>query len=226
MTGPLRATSVLLGLTVAAQVAFHAATREVTPPWDVLGPPPTPAALDLLAFGDHQVLYRWATLSLQNAGDGGGRVTPLTDYDYESVVGWLERLDALDPQAQMVPALAAYYFGQTRDRDDLRRIVQFLHAAAVHDPGHRWRYLAHAVVMARHRLHDLPLALDLAHTLADLPVADLPLWARQMPALVLEKMGEGEAARTVMRAILATVPDIPAGERAFMEDFINRRGIE
>lgn len=216
----------VLGLAVAAQLALHVTTRDVTPPWDVLGPPPSDTALELLAFGDRELLFRWATLSLQNAGDGGGRVTPLTAYDYGSVVGWLERLDDLSPRSRVVPALAAHYFGQTKDRDDLRRIVNFLARAVPRDPERRWQYLAHAVVIARHRLNDLPLALDLARRLAALPAGDIPLWTRQMPAFVLEGMGETQAAREVMEAILSTHSNLPPEERAFMQDFLNRRTVE
>lgn len=218
-----RVLPIVFGTALAAQVALYVMTRDVRPTWDVLGPPPSEDALRLAALGEPQALYRWLALSLQNAGDTGGRMTPLKAYDYDHVVGWLERLDALDPRAQTAPALAAYYFGQTSDHADMVAIIRFLMRAVPRDPTHRWQYLAHGAYLARHRAGDLRLALEAAQKLARLPGATMPPWARQMPAFILADLGDREAAAAFMEAFLASADDLPPEEVNFIHDFLSRR---
>jgi len=66
----------------------------------------------------------------------------------------------------------------------------------------RWPWLAHATAIAKHRLHDLPLALRYARAIERYAVADdVPLWARQMEIFILENMNELETARLIIGGI-------------------------
>ena len=79
-------------------------------------------------LGDTQLAYRTAAAMLQSLGDTGGRVTPLRDYKYEDLIQWFDLAHDLDPQADFVPYIAAYYFGGLEgDPDQLRYIVNYLH---------------------------------------------------------------------------------------------------
>lgn len=212
----------LLGALLAhgALAAHH---RGVQAGWPGVPDAPPAELAPLLTLGDRQLLYRTAAFGLQNMGDGGGRTTPLRQYDYARLEAWLGLLDGLDPQAAYVPTLAGLYFGQTPEPDDLRRIVRYLTALGARDPVHHWRWLAHAVYLARHRLHDLPLALEVARHLAGLAGAEAPLWVRQMPAFALAEVGEREAARDLLETILASDPDLGPREVALMREVIERR---
>jgi hypothetical protein len=185
---------------LAAALLLHAALalhhRERRAEWPGVPPAPPPLLALTMALGDPQLFYRAAAFALQNMGDEGGRVTPLATYDYSRLGDWLDLLDRLDPKARYAPALAAYYFGQTRDPDDLRRIVGYLRRVGARDPARNRRWLTHAAWLARHRLEDLPLALAIARHLAGLPEGAAPLWVRQMPAFVLAEVGAREAARS------------------------------
>lgn len=150
-------------------------------------------------------------------------MTPLAAYDYQRLDDWLALLDQLDPEADYLPTLAGFYFGQTRDPADLRRIVAYLLRIGARDPARNWRWLAHAAYLARHRLHDLPLALEVAQHLAGLDDPAVPLWARQLPAFVLAEVGEDEAARDLLRAILATDRALSGDDVRFMERYIAGR---
>ena len=44
-----------------------------------------------------------------------------------------------------------------------------------------------------------------------------------MPAFALAEVGEREAARDLLATLLASEPDLPAGEVALMRDLIERR---
>jgi hypothetical protein len=212
---------------LAAALLLHAALalhhRERRAEWAGVPPPPPLAVAPAMALGDPQLFYRAATFALQNMGDEGGRVTPLAEYDYARLGGWLDLLDRLDPEARYAPALAAYYFGQTPDSESLRRIIAYLNVVGARDPARNWRWLAHAVYLARHRLHDLPLALAVARHLAGLPEGEVPRWVRQMPAFVLAEVGEREAARDLMATILATDAELSPDEAALIERFIERQ---
>lgn len=214
----------LLALVVHAGLALH--HRGLRAAFAGVPPPPPFLVAPAMALGDGQLFYRAAAFALQNMGDEGGSVTPLADYDYARVGDWLDLLDRLDPTARYAPTLAAYYFGQTPNPDDLRRIVDYLSRVGARDPARNWRWLTHAAYLARHRLDDLPLALEVASHLAGLSDPDVPLWVRQMPAFVLAEVGEREAARDLMATILATDPDIPPDEVALIQRFIDRQGDE
>jgi hypothetical protein len=215
---------------LAAALLLHGALalhhRERRADWPGVPPAPPVLLAPALALGDPQLFYRAAAFALQNMGDGGGRVTPLADYNHARLSDWLDLLDRLDPEARYAPTLAAYYFSQTPDRDGLRRIVAYLGRVGARDPARNWRWLAHAAWLARHRLQDLPLALTAARYLAGLPADDVPLWARQMPAFVLAEVGEREAARDLMATILATDLNLSPGEIALMERFIDRQEVD
>jgi hypothetical protein len=71
----------------------------------------------------------------------------------------------------------------------------------------RWRsprQLAHAVLIARHRLHDDKLALRYAQALALHTGKQVPSWARQMHIFILEDMGEVENAKILLGGLLSS----------------------
>ena len=214
-----------LGVVLAALAAHGALAfehRGVQAGWPGVPSPPPAAAAPLLALGDEQLFYRAAAFGLQNMGDGGGRIVALADYDYHRLGAWFRLLDRFDPEAHYVPTLAGWYFGQTSEPAGLRQIVAYLTAVGARDPARNWPWLAQAVYLARHRLHDLPLALEIARHLAGLAGTAAPLWVQQMPAFVLARVGEREAARDLLVTILATDRDLPEGERAFMRRLLDR----
>src|SRR4051812_12836790 len=92
-------TTLLLLLTVAAQLILAFVLKPVNPAFDVLPPVPTEKAMAASAFGDRELLYRSLVLDLQNFGDTGGHWTPLKDYGMPKVVRWLDALDELDIDA-------------------------------------------------------------------------------------------------------------------------------
>jgi formate dehydrogenase assembly factor FdhD len=73
------------------------------------------------------------------------------------------------------------------------------------DPPRRWQWLAHASVMAKHALNDLPLALKYAQALADqTDDTPIPSWARQMHMFLRADMGEHAAAKILLGGLLAS----------------------
>ncbi len=215
---PLIAVLVALSL----QVAFWSQTRNLRAGWEGVPPVPSSQVALALALGDQQFLYRAAAFALQNMGDEGGRVTPLKNYDYQRLGRWFRLLDGFDAESEYLPVLVGYYFSQTPNTEDVRVVISYLAHIAMRDPERNWRWLMHAVYLARHRVKDMRLALDLAYRAAALDAPGVPVWTKQMPAFVLTEIGEKDAARDLMEAILED-PNIPPEEANFMRDYIERR---
>ena len=217
--GALAAVLIALGL----QGAFWWQTRELQAGWEGVPPAPSHQVAKALAMGDGQFLYRAATFVLQNMGDEGGDVTPLREYDYQRLGQWFSLLDRFDPKSEFLPVLVGYYFSQSQNPDDVRIVISFLAHIAIRDPERNWRWLAHAIYLARHRVKDMNLALSLAYRMAAMASPGIPIWARQMPAFVLAEVGEREAARDLMEAIMDSQIDLEPSEIEFMRDFIETR---
>lgn len=190
---------------LALNVALWGMSRDIYARWDGVPPPPSRDGALMTTLGDREFSYRTLALLLQNLGGTGVETVPLKDYDYPALGRWFSLLSGLDPVSDHVPTLAAYYFGATRVPGDVAAVVSYLRAVGHVPLPEKWRWLAQAAYLAQHRMYDVPLALKIANELAQLPdSAALPQWARQMPAFVLAKKGDKEAAWELIRNILLT----------------------
>ncbi len=201
---------VLLALMLC--VGLSRLSYPMRPAWPGLPPAANKSAALVYGFGDGQFSYRNVGMMLQNAGDMGGRITHIDSYDYARVEDWLWLADALDGRANYVPGLAAYYFGAAKKPDELRHLIAYLAHVGADTAGERWRWLAHAVYLARFRIGDSDLALDLAYRLAAHESPDLPIWTKQMPAYVMSNAGQKKAARDLMLTIMATDKNLDSAE--------------
>ncbi len=213
--------ALLAGL--AGQTLFWSQTHDIRIPWSGVSIAPAPAAARAIGLGDAQLYYRAAGLGLQNMGDWAGELTPLVQYDYDRLTGWFTLLSHMDPNSQYAPSLAAYYFGQSRNPEQVRQIIGYLRQLGADNPQQHWRWLAYGVYLARYRVKDPVLGLELAKQLAALPVDDMPIWTRQLPAFVLADSGEREAARDILEAILASTPNLHPTEQFFIRNYIGTR---
>jgi len=218
----LKALLVLL-LAVVAQQALWWNTRILFPRGDVLAAPPGVAEVDVLSLSDRQFFFRQRSMDLQVAGDLGGRVTPLTEYNYALLYRWWKLLDLVDSRSNYTVTLAGYFYSQTLNTEGVRYVIAYLREHTRLDPVRNWRWLAHAAWLARHKVKDTALALDVALELENLDVADIPIWTKQLRAFVLADIGDREAARDLIRAILGSDRNIPKEERFFMQRFLEER---
>lgn len=192
---------VLLAACVTAWLGWYCYNMKAEWP----GLPPTsskPAAL-FYGFGDRELSYRNIGLMLQNAGDTGGRTTNLGAYNYDRIRDWLWLTDGLNNRSGYIPTLAAYYFGAVSEPEKLEKLIDYLAHVGDDNAGERWRWLAHAVFLARFKVEDQPRALVLAQKLAALEAENMPGWTRMMPAYVMNTMGEKKEARDLLLLILA-----------------------
>lgn len=192
-------------------------------PIGAVDPAPTEAAARVIGLGDAQFYYRSGGMWLQNTGNEGGETMPLRQFDYDRLAQWFDLLLAMDARGQYVPVLAGFVFGLTPDPEQARKVAVFLRIVALANPERQWRWLAHAIYLARHRVKDVPWALGMARELAALPGTDLPIWTRQMAAFILADTGEKEAARDILEALMASDPHIEPTELFFMRQYIENK---
>lgn len=186
---------------LATQVAWQSTQPKPVASAAALSAPPPLPALRVVAAGEPNVLAQLLTLYLQAFDNQPGISIPFRDLDYLRVTQWLATILALDPAGQYPLLMAAQVYSQVPDPARERVMFEFVHQQFMRDPNRRWRWLAHATLMAKHRLHDDALALRYARDLTRYATA-APGWARQMQVFILENIGERESAKIVLGGLL------------------------
>jgi hypothetical protein len=201
----------VLALALAAQLGWRAPASATAAP--ALAPA-MPAALGRLAsLGEPVALARLLMLYVQSAE---GRQS-FNQMDYAVLVDWLNLIATLDPRGQYPFMAASQVYAAASDPARTRLMLDFVHARFADDPDRRWPWLAHAALVARHRLHDLPLALRYAHEIRiRTTAARLPAWAQQLEVFMLEDMNEADSARALIGALLASGQVTDPRELAFL----------
>jgi hypothetical protein len=199
----------MLAASLAAQIGLQGVRQGVPPAPETLPPAPSAAALSLAAFGERALLARLLMLYLQ-AFDLGG-------LDYGRLTAWLAAVLELDPRSEYPLFAAARVYAEAPDPRRSRAALEFVYQRFLEDPDQRWPWLAHAALLAKHRLKDLALARRYAQAIdRQTRSKDVPLWARQMEVFILEDMGELEAAKILLGGLLASGRIDDPAEAAFL----------
>ena len=189
----------LLALGLAGKIALKAAGPPPRAAAEDLTPAPSIAALRLASFGDPVALSKALMLYLQAFDYQSGSKVPYRDLDYGRLEAWLARVLELDPRGQYPLLAASRLYAEVPVEAKQRSMLEFIYRQFLVDPNRRWPWLAEATAIAKHRLHDLPLALRYARAIQRYAVAaDVPLWAKQMEIFILEDMNELETARLII----------------------------
>lgn len=213
----------LLGLGLAAQIALKAATPPPRASAEDLPRAPAIATLRLASFGDPVALAKVLMLYLQAFDYRSGSKVPYRELDYDRLESWLSRILELDPQGQYPLLAASRIYAEVPVESKQRSMLEFVYREFMLDPNRRWPWLAHAAVLAKHRLHDLPLALRYAQAIQrQATAANVPLWAKQMEAFILEDLNELEAARLVIGGYLRSGQVTDPGEIRFLDQQLRK----
>jgi len=210
---------VALGLALLVQLGLHALQPDPLARARALAPPPPTALLQVLSLGEPPALALAGVLWLQAQDSQPGLSLPHARLDYARLEGWLERLLALDPRGQYPLLLASHVYARVPDPERQRRILMLIRRTFPADPQRRWRWLAHAALLARHRLGDTALAIEFATAITrEARGPGVPAWARQMSVLLLADTGEVEAARVLLGGLIdAGLVTDPAELRFLLE---------
>jgi hypothetical protein len=167
-------------------------------------PPSVPAEhMRLIALGEPQLAAQLLGFWLLSFDMQSGLPVPYERLDYNHLRDWLVTIQSLDPESEYPSMVAGGVFIEVRDPERARQMIEFVHANFRNAPAQRWRWLAQCIMLAKYRLQDPALALQLAQDLRQqTPAGMLPAWARDMEFLLLQQIGETAAARWVVNAIL------------------------
>ncbi len=208
----------LLLACLAAQLGVQALRPPPATAAEDLPPAPRAQALRAASMGEPAALARIAMLYLQAYDLGAGNALPYQRLDYGRLVQWLRAILDTDPRSEYPLFAAARVYADVADPAKCREMLAFIHQAFLEDPNRRWPWLAHAALLAKHRLHDLPLALRYAADVERLATdPSIPLWAKQMEIFILEDMNELEAAKIMLGGLLASGRISDPQERRFLK---------
>lgn len=218
--------SLFLAAVLANILVWHS-VRPVMARWTNVPPAPPPGSADLTGLGDRQLAYRIYGMMIQNFGDTGGLTTPIADYDFEALGRWFMLQHTLDPVSDYTPFLAAYLYGASQKPEKLGPVIRYLEVAAGNGEGQKWRWLAHAVYLARFKMEDFSTALRLANKLAAFDNPEMASWARQSPVFVMTAMGDKEAAYALMMNLITSGAEkLHPNEVNAMVDYLCTRILE
>ncbi|MGH8687517.1 MAG: hypothetical protein ACREVQ_07390 [Burkholderiales bacterium] len=211
----------VLGAALAAQLGLQALRAPPAARAEDLPPAPRMAALRAASFGEPAAAARLAMLYLQAYDLGSGNRLPYRDLDYTRLREWLQAVLDTDPRSNYPLFAASRVYAEVDDDAKCRQMLDFVHQSFFGDPNRRWPSLAQAALVAKYRLHDLPLARRYAADLQRLTTDPaVPMWARQMEVFILEDMNELEAARIMLGGLLASGKLQDSGERRFLEEHL------
>lgn len=213
-----RAALLLLALGLGLQIVWYAVQPQRLAIAEDLPPPPSLAALRIASFGEPIALAKSLMLYLQAFDNQPGISIPFGKLDYGRVQGWLERILQLDPPGQYPLFSASLLYGQIVDEAKQRQMLEFVYRKFLDDPNHRWPWLAHAVIAAKHRLKDLPLARKYAQAMRiHVSGSEVPYWAREMEIFILQDMNEIESAKVLISGLLENGQITDPREIQFLE---------
>ncbi|HEX5538583.1 MAG TPA: hypothetical protein VFX01_02235 [Methylophilaceae bacterium] len=213
--------AIVLAATLALQIGWQARQPAPVARASALAPLPPLPVLRLAGFGEPIAQAQWLTLYLQAFDNQPGVSIPFKDLDYRRVEQWLGAALALDPRGQYPLLLASRVYAGVSDPKRVRSMLDFVYHQFFADPDRRWRWLAQAAVMARHRLHDMPLALKYADAIEH-HAATAPPWARQMRIFLLADMGQYQSAEILLGGLLASGTITDPHEALFLTERLNQ----
>ena len=195
----------MLAGALVAQLVVHTGSAPPEPSVSVLPPSLASPALRAAAGGEPAVLARVLMLWLQAFDYRGGASLAFLDLDYRALAEWLDRILGLDPRSEYPLRAAVLVYANVRSPEKVRSMLDFVHAKFLEDPSRRWRWLAVAALLARHRLGDRPLALRYALALTERGTGPtVAAWARDMSLGLLRESGRERDAAALARHLLAS----------------------
>jgi hypothetical protein len=196
---------VMLLAALAVQLCWHSQQQPIVAKAEDLPRPMTARAYVMSSFGEPVAAAKVLNLWLQAFDNQPGISIPLHSLDYDVVTDWLDTILELDPRGHYPMLVAARVYGSVSVEEKQREMMDYIFYKFNEDPNRHWRWLAHAVITAKHELKDMQLALKYANALAEKATGEnVPYWARDMKIIVLEDMGEVEAAKILVGGLIAS----------------------
>lgn len=212
---------ILLAVTLLLQVAWHSMQAPVVAKAEDLPAPLSARTYVMSSLGEPIAAAKFLNLWLQAFDNQPGASISFHQLDYPRLTRWLDTSLALDPRGHYPMLVAARVYGSVKDPKLQRIMTDYIFYKFNEDPNKYWRWLAHAIITAKHELKDNELALKYANALAEKATGkNVPYWAKDLKIIVLEDMGEVEAAKILVGALIDSKEITDPYELKFLSDKI------
>ncbi len=194
---------ICLALALVAQLAWHNFQAPIVVNIEDLTPPLSTHTYTMLSLGEPIAASKLLNLWLQAFDNQPGISLSFHQLSYPLLTKWLDTILALDPEGHYPMLVASSVYGSIKDSAKQRIMTEYIFNKFNQQPNKYWRWLARAVITARHEIKDNALALKYANALAEKATGkNVPYWAKDMKIIALEDMGEIEAAKILVGALL------------------------
>jgi len=208
---------VLLSLALALQLIAHGLQAPVVAKAEALMAPLSARAYVMSSLGEPIATAKFLNLWLQAFDNQPGVSLSFQQLNYPRLTDWLDTILDLDPRAHYPMLVAARVYGSIKNPEKQRVMMDYIFLKFNEDPNKYWRWLAHAVITAKHELKDNALALKYANALAEKVTGEnVPYWAKDMKIIVLEDMGEVDAAKILVGALIDSKEITDPSELSFL----------
>jgi len=193
----------LLVITLLLQLTWHNFQEPVVAKAEDLAKPLSARTYVMSSLGEPIAASKFLNLWLQAFDNQPGVSISFHQLDYQRLTEWLDIILELDDRGHYPMLVASRVYGSIKDPEKKRIMMDYVFYKFNESPNKYWRWLAHAVIMAKHELKDLNLALKYANALSEKATGtNVPYWAKDMKIIVLEDMGEVEAAKILVGALI------------------------
>jgi len=194
---------VMLLLTLFLQLLWHSFQEPIVAKAEDLPAPLSTRTYVLSSLGEPIAASKFLNLWLQAFDNQPGASISFHQLNYPRLTQWLDTSLELDDKGHYPMLVAARVYGSVKNPAKQRIMMDYIFYKFNEDPHKYWRWLAHAVITAKHELKDFDLALKYANALAEQATGEsVPYWAKDMKIIVLEDMGEVEAAKILVGALI------------------------
>ena len=194
---------VFLVTSLALQLFWHSLQDPVVAKAEDLASPLSTRTYVMSSLGEPIAASKFLNLWLQAFDNQPGASISFHQLNYPRLTLWLDTILELDPKGHYPMLVAARVYGSVQDPEKQRVMMDYIFYKFNEEPNKYWRWLAHAIITAKHEIKDYTLALKYAHALAEKATGkNVPYWAKDMKIIVLEDMGEVEAARILVGALI------------------------
>ncbi len=194
---------ILLLLALVLQLLWHSVQDPVVAKAEDLAPPLSTRTYVMGSLGEPIAVSKFLNLWLQAFDNQPGASISFHQLNYPRLTKWLDTILELDPRGHYPMLVAARVYGSIQDPEKQRIMTEYIFYKFNENPNKYWRWLAHAIITAKHEIKDNDLALKYAHALAEKATGkNVPYWAKDLKIIVLEDMGEVEAAKILVGALI------------------------
>ena len=198
-----RAVKVSLVLALILQLLWHSMQDPVVAKAEDLAAPLSTRTYIMSSLGEPIAAAKYLNLWLQAFDNQPGASISFHQLNYPRLTRWLDTILELDEEGHYPMLVAARVYGSVKDPVKQRIMMDYIFYKFNENPNKYWRWLAHVVITAKHELKDFDLALKYANALAEKATGEnVPYWAKDMKIIVLEDMGQVEAAKILVGALI------------------------